>query len=57
MVPLLKWNIVKTINKDAKFIFCMDRVYFTNPFLLFIFNGYNFCAMGKDGKNNSFISQ
>ncbi len=49
---------VKTINKDAKFMFCMDRGYFINLFLSSIYNEYNFCAMGKDGeKFNSFISQ
>lgn len=40
---------VEAINKDAKFCLCMDRGYYTKPFLESIYGKYNFCVMGKDG--------
>lgn len=49
---------VEAIKKDAEFTFCMDRGYFTNPFLSSIYGKYNFCVMGKDGSRfDSFIAQ
>lgn len=40
---------VEAINKDTKFCLCMDRGYYTKPFLESICGKYNFCVMGKDG--------
>ena len=40
---------IEAINKDARFCLCMDRGYYTKPFLESIYGKYNFCVMGKDG--------
>ena len=48
---------VEALKNNAKFMLCMDRGYFTNPFLSSIYGKYNFCVMGKDvTKFDEFIS-
>lgn len=48
---------IKAINKEATFILCMDRGYYTKPFIESIYGLYDFCVMGKDGiMFNQFVS-
>ena len=48
---------VEKIKSNARFTLCMDRGYYTKPFLESILGKYDFCVMGKDGRmSDSFVA-